>query len=104
MAKPKPIQTVTPDSRSSIRYDEQLAADLNTILSTGGATIDAIRAAVAVYAEMHRTAWQQGVCLPGTRPHLLAYQLGAQPDASLASGPVRLDGPVPGRHTVRHHA
>ncbi|MEU7046054.1 hypothetical protein AB0A77_34060 [Streptomyces varsoviensis] len=120
MATPNPTDRHTrptspaPGSRTSVRVDATLSDDLAVIMSAGGTASDAIRAAVAVWADMHRTAWAHGVCPDGTRPRLLAYQLEQQQtpapgrtsayDAASDEAPQvrrvsrRLPTPPPGRH------
>ncbi|AVH58394.1 MULTISPECIES: hypothetical protein [Streptomyces] len=74
--KPTPPQ---PGSRPSIRVDDALADDLAVLMSTGANLSDAIRAAVRQSADMHRTAWANGIVPRGTAPRLLAYQLEQKP-------------------------
>jgi hypothetical protein len=73
----QPAGPPKPGTRPSIRVDDKLAADLAVLMATGVNLSDAIRAAVGQAADIHRTAWDQRVCAPGTAPVLLAYQLRA---------------------------
>ncbi|MFE7122464.1 hypothetical protein ACFU99_44280 [Streptomyces sp. NPDC057654] len=120
MATPNPTDRPTrptppaPGNRTSVRVDAALSDDLAVVMSAGGNASDAIRTAVAMWADMHRTAWAHGVCPDGTRPRLLAYQLEQQQTptpglnsrydaASDAPSRVRrvsprLPEPPPGRH------
>ncbi|MBP0456239.1 hypothetical protein [Streptomyces montanisoli] len=79
MTTAKPTQPPKAGARPSIRVDDQLAADLAVLMSTGANLSDAIRTAVGQAADMYRTAWAQGVCPPATAPVLLAYQMQQQP-------------------------
>jgi hypothetical protein len=79
MAKSNSTPPPKPGSRPSIRVDDALAADLAVLMSTGVNLSDAIRAAVRQAADMHRTAWTNGIVPRGHRPRLLAYQLQQQP-------------------------
>ncbi|MFF4751814.1 hypothetical protein [Streptomyces sp. NPDC001270] len=81
MSNTKRTQQSTPPkagARPSIRVDDGLAADLAVLMSTGANLSDAIRAAVRQAADIHRTAWANGVVPEGTAPRLLAYQLQQQ--------------------------
>ncbi|WP_406013039.1 hypothetical protein OG520_10860 [Streptomyces sp. NBC_00984] len=83
MATPNPTEPKTtkshkppkPGTRPSVRADAAVCDDFAVIMSAGGTASDAIRAAVAMLADMYRTGWAHGVCAPGTAPRLLAYQL-----------------------------
>ncbi|MEV7991574.1 ribbon-helix-helix domain-containing protein [Streptomyces sp. NPDC086077] len=82
MATEKRTQQPTPPkagTRPSIRVDDQLAADLAVVMRTGVNMSDAIRQAVRQAADIHRTAWAEGVVPVGTAPVLLAYQLQQDP-------------------------
>jgi hypothetical protein len=71
-----------------VRVDAALSRDLDTLMRTGITASDAIRAAVAMLADMHRTAWHHGICPENIAPRLLAYQLEQQgtPRTALTSG------------------
>ncbi|MCM2420294.1 hypothetical protein [Streptomyces sp. RKAG293] len=83
MGKKNPTESATPKapaagSRPSVRIDAAMSDDLSVIMSAGGTASDALRAAVAILADMYRTAWAHGVCAEGSAPRLLAYQLESQ--------------------------
>lgn len=115
--QPKKQDPPKAGQRPSVRIDDQLAADLAVLMSTGDNFSDVVRQAVGQRADMYRTAWANRVCPPGTAPNLLAYQLGrptAPPqatrgyDASDAPAPRPTDrmlpGPPPGPHLRPRYA
>lgn len=84
--------------RPSLRIDDDLAADLATIMRVHPTFTEAVRQAVGQLATTYRTAWAHQVCPPDAAPVLLAYQL-EDPAKLRPTRPVgvRLPGPPPGR-------
>jgi hypothetical protein len=62
-----------------VRVTRDMHDDLTILMSTGATLTDVIRAAVRQAADIHRTAWANGVCPTGTAPIVAAYSLHAQP-------------------------
>ncbi|MEO3978797.1 hypothetical protein [Streptomyces sp. CAU 1734] len=65
----------TPADTLSIGLDPDFLADLSTITSTGESPTAAIHRAVALWAAMHRRAWETDAAAPGSAPTLWSYQL-----------------------------
>ncbi|MFC8925236.1 hypothetical protein ACFT43_05050 [Streptomyces albidoflavus] len=84
--------------RPSLRIDDDLAADLATLMRVHPTFAEAVRQAVGQLATTYRTAWAHQVCPTDTAPVLLAYQL-EDPAKLRPTRPVgvRLPGPPPGR-------
>ncbi|MFB8415430.1 hypothetical protein ACFC63_07935 [Streptomyces albidoflavus] len=84
--------------RPSLRIDNELAADLATLMRVHPTFAEAVRQAVGQLATTYRTAWAHQVCPADTAPVLLAYQL-EDPAKLRPTRPigVRLPGPPPGR-------
>ncbi|MEU4998261.1 hypothetical protein [Streptomyces sp. NPDC021622] len=78
--QPKKQDPPKAGQRPSVRIDDQLAADLAVLMSTGDNFSDVVRQAVGQRADMCRTAWAEGVVPVGTAPTLLAYQLEQDPN------------------------
>lgn len=77
MATPDPTRRL--GRTLSVKIDPELRADLLTLLATGVTASDAVRDAVRLAAGIHRTAWANRVCPPGTAPTVTSYSLERAP-------------------------
>ncbi|MFL4904646.1 hypothetical protein ACJ6WF_16030 [Streptomyces sp. MMS24-I2-30] len=71
MSSTKPTQQPTPPSigkSASVKVDQQMYDDLETMLATGMNVSDAVRSALHIVAGLYRNVWDAGAVPPGVRP------------------------------------
>ena len=89
---------------ASVKVDQQLYDDLQTMLATGMNVSDALRTAVAIVAGTYRAAWATGAVDNGVRPTITRYFVDRYtPGQEPERGSVQTTAPTPyrERHTER---